>query len=74
MGKIASGNTFIGAVVRREIVAEIDRRREGQSMTRSKFISLILARWLAEGCPPVNDADRAIIVLHGKPKKRGNAA
>ena len=49
----------------------IDARRAGQTMTRSKYVGLIVSKWFADGCPAVNEADRAIKVMRAadKPKK-----
>lgn len=74
MGKVANTNLQVSAVLPKEAVVVIDTRRAGQSMTRSKCVSLIVARWYADGCPPVNDADNAIRTLHGikgVPDKKG---
>ena len=71
VGKVSSSNRVVAAVVRAEIVSAVDSRRLGQSMTRSKYLGLIVAKWFADGCPPVNEADRAIKVMRSaeKPKK-----
>ena len=68
MGKIASSNHSVSTVLPKDIVAEVDARRAGQSMTRSKYVSLIVAKWFADGCPAVNEADRAIKVMRAAEK------
>jgi hypothetical protein len=68
VGKIASSNHSVSSILPVEIVAEIDSRRSGQSMTRSKYLGLIVAKWFADGCPAVNEADRAIKVMRAADK------
>lgn len=65
VGKISDKNYSVSTIVPREAVDAIDKRRAGQSMTRSKYVSLIVSKWLADGCPAVNEADRAIRALNG---------
>jgi hypothetical protein len=72
VGKISSSNRQVGVVLPVEVVSAIDSRRDGQTMTRSKYVGLIVAKWYADGCPPVNEADRAIKVMRAaaKPVKK----
>jgi hypothetical protein len=73
VGKISSSNRQVGVVIPADTVAVIDARREGQTMTRSKYVGLIVARWYAEGCPPVNEADKAVKTLSLlKPAKKAS--
>lgn len=37
-------------------------------MTRSKYVALIVSKWFADGCPAVNEADRAIKVMRAAEK------
>ena len=71
VGKISSSNRQVGVVLPFDVVSAVDSRREGQTMTRSKYVGLIVSKWFADGCPPVNEADRAIKVMREavKPKK-----
>jgi len=64
VGKISEKNHSVSTIVPKKAVTVIDARRAGQSMTRSKYVSLIVSRWLADGCPPVNDADKAVRTLN----------
>ena len=66
MGNIAPTNKQVGVVLTKSLVEKIDERRVSLSMTRGKFIALVLENWESAGCPPVNKADRALLVLEGK--------
>lgn len=68
VGKISTSNHSVSTILPVEIVSLIDSRRDGQSMTRSKYVGLIVAKWYADGCPPVNEADRAIKVMRAASK------
>lgn len=67
MGQISKDNVSVSTVVRKGIVAEIDRRRGLLNDTsRSEFVSLILEYWFSKGCPAVNEPDRLMLVATGK--------
>ncbi len=67
MGRISKDNVSVSTVVRKGVVAEIDRRRALLNATsRSEYVSLILAHWFAKGCPPVNEPDRMMLIATGK--------
>jgi hypothetical protein len=67
VGKIAKTNVSVSTVVRKELVAEIDRRRTLLNDTsRSEFVALIIEWWFAKGSPAVNEPDRMMLVATGK--------
>jgi len=60
MGNVAAGNVQISAVVRQEGVTAIDERRGKLSLSRSKYLSLIIEKWISDGCPAVSKADHLL--------------
>ena len=61
MGTSKSGT--VGVWLDAEITAEIDRRAEAISQTRSGYAALILKWWQEQGFPPVTKADAALQAL-----------
>lgn len=66
MGKAVNAATF-AAHIGNETIRMIESRAASLGISKSKYGALIFERWVESGCPPVNDADRALQILKGKP-------
>ena len=66
MGKIQNGKTRVGLVLDAETVAELTARGGSLHQPLGTFARWIIEDWMRRGCPPVNDADRALQLLKGK--------
>jgi hypothetical protein len=64
---------LLGVQCRKVLVAKISERANALTMSKSKFASLILEKWLADGAKPVSPADAAMLAIGGfyptNPKK-----
>ncbi|MEN9841012.1 MAG: hypothetical protein RL376_812 [Verrucomicrobiota bacterium] len=50
----------LGVHVRKEIIAEVEKRAAGIDKKKGTYAALILEKWFADGCPPVTEADRLV--------------
>jgi len=53
-------NPQINAVLPSFIHEEISKRAHARDVSRSEFASKIIQKWYAEGCPPVDDIEKAL--------------
>lgn len=65
MAKTQNADT-LGVHLPNEVIAEITERGDAIGQKKGKYGALIIMKWYAEGCPPVNDVDRAMTILRGK--------
>lgn len=73
MGKNKEGRGTVSGVVDAGAIELIDQRRVRLNLSRSKYLSLIVQRWMDEGGPPVSPAEKTIAELEKinlPPKKR----
>ena len=64
---------LLGVQCRRVLVAKISERANAIGLSKSKYASHILEKWLAEGAKPVTPADAAMVAVGGfYPKKNEN--
>jgi hypothetical protein len=56
---------LLGVQCRKVLVAKISERANAVGISKSKFASLILEKWLAEGAKPVSPADSALVAIGG---------
>lgn len=68
MGKAKDAET-LGVHVRKDIIAEIVSRGDAIDKTKSNFAALILEKWFADGCPPVSETDRLMVIARQGQKK-----
>lgn len=60
MGK---STNLLGVQCGAAIIAKIDDRAKALGVSRSRYATLILEKWVADGMKPVSQADRALYVL-----------
>lgn len=66
-----SHSTQVNTYVPNDLCKAIDHRAQKLSMTRSRYTALILAQWKAAGCPPVTEADEALMrISEIRPEKK----
>lgn len=63
MAKTSLKKATICSVVDQRILDAIEQRRAPLTLSRSAYLSLILQKWLTDGCPAVSSADGAILEL-----------
>jgi hypothetical protein len=62
MGKAQNAET-LSVHVSKTAIATIQKRADGNGISKSRFAALVLEKWVAEGCPPVSETDRAVMAL-----------
>ena len=66
MGQIGKDRVFLGASAPKTLGIIIDERRNSLGWSRAKFTLAILELWMAQGSPPVSEADRLMMVAAGR--------
>jgi len=64
MGK-SSHSEVLGVQCRKVLVAKISERANAIGLSKSKYASHILEKWMAEGAKPVTPADTAMVAVGG---------
>ena len=77
MGK-SSHSDVLSVQCRKVLISKISERANAIGLSKSKYASHILEKWLAEGAKPVTPADSAMVAVGGfypaKTKSTGKAA
>ena len=60
---------MIGTTVSADVGALILSRAESLRMSQSSYVAAIIEQWEAAGCPPVTEADRAMLHLRELERK-----
>lgn len=60
MGKTKDSET-LGVHLRKEVIAEIETRGRAMDKKKGTYAAMVLEKWFADGCPPVNEADKALV-------------
>lgn len=66
MCSVAAKNAQVSIVVDKSIESVLTERAQRLNLSRSKFAALVLAKWAENGFPAVSEADKAMMILHGK--------
>lgn len=66
MGQIGKDRVFLGASAPKALGKVIDDRRKPLGWSRARFTLEILELWRAQGCPPVSESDRLMMIAAGK--------
>lgn len=53
-------NPQVNAVLPSFIHEEINKRAIARDVSKSEFASKIIQKWYADGCPPVDDIEKAL--------------
>lgn len=66
MGQIGKDKVFLGTSAPKALGKIIDDRRKLLGWSRARFTLEILELWRAQGCPPVSESDRLMMVATGR--------
>ena len=65
-------NPQINATVTPDLEQVISERAAALHLTKSKFVSLLIEKWEADGCPPISPADAITALKQDRSKKRAS--
>ena len=68
VGKTKNADT-LGVHVSNEIIAEIVARGDALDKKKGTYAAMILEKWFTDGCPPVSEADRLMVIARQGQKK-----